>query len=856
MFPMTSETGRNDKANTEKNGISKVKSKNLNTSTLKRTNRIVRSCSRCKKRKVKCNFEIPCDRCIARNQAHLCSRDPVIFDGLLVSNDDKQELKYSKENEVLKKKISELQDTIARMKYTNNFFLKKGITEETNPPSATKNSSQYEKKEYLNLDRLMVKPKTLKKKDRSSNLENYQEWKIYSSTICLLKNGLLTGEILDNSDLDIKEISYNTEDWLKLKDRKYQKYSGEDSQAKCWQYQLDLLEMLDKTACDILIKSGLRVVTLLPIIDRDAYWEKYKNYWADDSVKDKHLTTSYSKSSSSYSFLGLMYAIMCVGVYQCENEDIKSLGFKNHDWETYSKGLFGASLECLYRGRYMTHLKFESIQTISLLRLLSDLLGGNILSNNLTCIQYFLCFKLNLAASNEEIRVNNMWILFAYDWYDSNDRYCLSNISSSNTLPRLEKWMDSNHKQINWSNFYLNFLVEISSIKKKYYYSNDVITLDSLIKADIQLRLLKIEAFQNLDDYFSTKEPQISLYDFRHIQIHVISTIHHEILEVNCKISTFVEYQEWSLSCYSICYHSANEIIQNFVSKDYTIPQKSHSLLCQQVVYAVVFLLVDSMLDVNHLKFQRKVGDLIKQVFNIFNSFRSATRCAVRGIYVIERLLQLSKKTRNTPPLEESNVTEILRNKNIQTDTDGFKSVMKSSDENEAMVSTNDDSENISIQGKCTLDDPNGTFKQIHIKTPDSANISSNFMSGSDENDDDDDDDDVPLYCSTLAKKAEQRNAMRQTNEFINDKNSREKTNVDYELNSQSISHSLEPDHHVHLFDGTNSPQTLTQALESTSEHTLDETQIYHTIMNILEDSGWIQFINSIEDLNMSYDVK
>ncbi|GME88281.1 unnamed protein product [[Candida] boidinii] len=92
-----------------------TKDGSLDTTKLRKSSRIPKSCYQCYKRKVKCNFEIPCNVCIARNRAHLCTREPIMVDGLLV-NADQNEIKYLKETEVLRSKIKELENTIIQLK--------------------------------------------------------------------------------------------------------------------------------------------------------------------------------------------------------------------------------------------------------------------------------------------------------------------------------------------------------------------------------------------------------------------------------------------------------------------------------------------------------------------------------------------------------------------------------------------------------------------------------------------------------------------------------------------------------------------------------------------------------------------
>ena len=850
---MSIERGENKRTSViDDNTVSK--SSGVDKSKLKRTNRIIRSCSRCKKRKVKCNFEIPCDRCIARNQAHLCTRDPIIFDGLLISNDDTTELKYSQENEVLKRKIKELQDTIVKLKAVKNEQPLKPDSKSVGVSADVQvitNSSVSSSNGKLSLNDVVLKPKNSTQslhQEHNSSKSNDTDWNTYSTTIGLLKKGLANGLILDSTNSSASEMDYNTEEWLRLNDKNFLKYDAEDSKSKCWLYELDLITELKKPTCDILIKSGLKIVTLFPIIDVSDFIREYEGYWADDSIAEKHISPLYTKSALNYLFVGLMYALMCFGVYQCDAEVSKQLNFSSYDWDNYSKAFFSASLEALYRGRYMTHPNFKSIQILSILRILCGFLGGNTLSNNLTCVAFFLSYKLDILKSDDPLKHVNMWNTLAYDWYDDHDRYLLSDLDYANSLPRLNRWIDEEQELINWPQYFLLFLVNISIIKRRFYHDSVKLTLKSLKLADIELRYLKVESSRDLDSYSPQNYQNFTRESIRCLNFHVSSLVHHEILEVNLKLSTFLSYEEWSSNYYSICYLSSCEIIKAFISEDIPLEYKSYPSICEHVIYASVFLIVDCMLDVHHMKNYKEVLKLVTQTLPIFQSFKSMVTGAIRGLYTIEKLLILMNLKRKDRP--KVNGT--------------------------AIASTNKGQDNCKVKTHLNEEgyaNEHARKNSTEVETKD-VKLDTSDLDSSAEDSSSSDDSDMPLYTSTLESKQKQsflsmlaqKNSVshnfqdgNNNNEQIHSFNSYDVprnqnniSNADYRANSR--------DSLLMNVNGTSTtPGCSPNILNSTTPHpgiespatnkTDPQPLIQNTIMDILEDSGWIQFINSIDDL-------
>ncbi|KAG0677655.1 hypothetical protein C6P42_000765 [Pichia californica] len=772
----------------------------LDTSKFKKTNRPIRSCSRCKKRKVKCNFEIPCDRCIARNQAHLCTRDPVIFDGLLITNDNTQELKYSQENEALKKKIKELQKTIVKLKTINSDDDGNipNISHHNNSDNSNDNNSIIDESTStivpsydrikLNETFLTDKKKTKSKRNKTSKSEGHIDWNSYSSIISVLEKALTNGLILDNSNQSPNEMDYNSEEWLLLNDKTYLQYTGEDIKSKCAMYELDLLNKLDKQKCDILVKAGLRINILFPIIDAKQFLENYERYWANDKFPVKHITPYYTKSASSYSLLSLMYALMCFGLYQCDEEDTKNLNFTYYDWDNFSRGLFSSALESLYRARYMTHPEIATLQIISIIRILAGFLGGINLSSCLTGTSFFISYKLNLIRTNDFIKLNNMWLTLSYDWYDDRDRYSLTTLAYADSLKKLERFVDNGNEKeelVNWSQYLLMRNVEVSIIRKKYYFGGVNLSLKNLKSADLELSCLKAEIHRDIDSYTPEKYPEITVETIECIKFHLDGFINNEILEINLKMSTFMSYKEWSSLCYQNCKTCSTKILEQFISNTVLLIFKSYPYVFEHVIYSIVFLIVDCMLDDQHMKNQNHIITLAQKIIPMFKSFKPLIRGAIRGVYVIEKLLTVMKfkRTKNSDNTINETNTSV---KNISDSLSEYNSNGKNQEESELYDSDNESKVGVN-----------------------------------------------PLYYSKLSIK-------------INDnKAEHELQNANILKNNKITKKSNKDVSNLPFVMLNNVPQTSMKFPSNFSQISLPKI-----IIDILEDSGWSQFINYIDEFD------
>ncbi|GME79219.1 unnamed protein product [Ambrosiozyma monospora] len=433
----------------------------IDTSNLRRSNRISRSCFSCKKRKVKCNFEIPCDRCISRNRAHLCSREPVVVDGLLVNNPaDEKELKFSQENEVLKRKIKELEETILKLKekeptcqtQNNDVKEKKGIVA---PLSGTKRSSKTTTNFASSYSKIEHEPPQKKQKisaQKSSGIDadelliESRKWDSYAITVSLLTKGLAEG--MHDGD---NNLNFNTEEWAILHKKKIavtESNSGDsnlnskvscltvddNSKSRAWKYHLKIINKLGKRESDIIIGKAFSVSFMFNVVDEKDFMKEYEDYWANESFPDKHITPLYSKESQTYLFLSQYYTLMCIGMYYSDESLQEELGFTDEEWDLYPRACFSCALESLYRGKYMTHMKFETVQTGYLLKMCAHPLGGIHLLNCVNLTAGYVARELNLDKIKPDtpnidenpqiqLRIKGWWSLVVHDWFESHGRF-------------------------------------------------------------------------------------------------------------------------------------------------------------------------------------------------------------------------------------------------------------------------------------------------------------------------------------------------------------------------------------------------------------------------------------------------
>ncbi|GMM31730.1 hypothetical protein DAMA08_044750 [Martiniozyma asiatica (nom. inval.)] len=614
---------------------------------LKKTNRITKSCSACKKRKVKCNFEIPCDPCIARGRAHLCTKDPILLDGMLVDNSNNIELKYSQENEVLKKKIKILQDTILKLKNQNSLHDHNGdhssfISEANTRNQNFDDASIKETNNFRGNDDINYGDKANEvNSDYGKN--HLKSWNTYSVTLSLLEKGLANGmtDINDSNREETEKMDYNTEEWLNIPTGNIANHNKEDQKGNVWHYQLELIGRLGFSECKYLIHKGFEILTLWPILDKEVFLKQFEQFWNDKFNREKHITPFYSKSKTTYLFFGQFYSLMCIGSYLCDQND-SSIAFTEEEWDMYPKAFFSCSLECLYRARFLAHSVVGSIQIISLMRIVASCLGGGNLLNGLTCVSIYTAYSLQLPSMDDKTSKANWWIIVVHDWLENQARYPLTDLSCFESTKTPEKYL-SGTNILDWSNYSLNLQIDIAAIKKKYYYDENDLKLTLLKKADIELRLLSVHMDQDFETATleTLQNQKIDQLSFDFIKFYLGYAIYHEILEVNLKMSKFKSYKEWTVESYKTCHTIATEMIRQYTSIETPEKFKKLSVIVEHVIYAAVFLLVDSLLNNQNVKRQKDSIYAVQRLVSVLRSFKVMIRTAVRGVHILEKLTNL-----------------------------------------------------------------------------------------------------------------------------------------------------------------------------------------------------------------------
>ncbi|KAG7848199.1 hypothetical protein KL941_002378 [Ogataea angusta] len=606
----------------------------LDVTKLRRTTRISKTCLSCKKRKVKCNFEVPCDKCIARNKGHLCSREPVIVDGVVINAGDEKlvEMKFAQENEVLKRKIKDLERTVFKLR--SEFSFPHNSTSAHVPRAPGQKASSL----------APCGP------HGGVSLELSAKWDSYSVVISLLNKGLAEG-LQDDDD---QNFDANTEEWSRIPNKELMRSirSG-DEKSDVWNYQLRLIANLDKAHSDLILESALRLSFLHNVLDNDRFLQEYESYWNDPSITEKHVTPYYSKSSKEYLFLAQYYMLLCIGVYYSDDTLQQKLAFSDEALDLHARSFFACGLECLFRGRYMTFPSINAIQFFSLLKLCAHPLGGVHLQNCLVGIMCYSARKLKLDSvagdsddPETDMKLRCWWSLVNVDWYEDQFRYSLIAPGTFRT-PKPRRWKIPD-KVLDWDNYYQRFVAEIATIKRNYYFDDTVLkselTLQSLEKADLELRVLEItvkkdfenfmdHARLNTDVHFSTTVEFIKfLTDYIILQ---------ERLDINSKMSRFMTYDHWTADCYELCCNCAETILKRYADPEVPHLFKKPWFVCELAVSAAVFLLVDAMLNKQTASRQKSVISLVKKIMPVLGSHKLIVRPAVRGLYVLQKLINL-----------------------------------------------------------------------------------------------------------------------------------------------------------------------------------------------------------------------
>ncbi|CDK29012.1 unnamed protein product [Kuraishia capsulata CBS 1993] len=593
---------------------------------IRKSRRAPKSCIQCYKRKVKCNKNTPCDVCIRKGTAHVCAREPVMVGGILMnesslpisdgSTERIPESVYEKEIECLKRKVTDLEELVTR----------------------------------LSRDKEGVGTNTKGSENRHTDPVKRADRDLYSVTVNMLTRGLVRGSY-DDEALEFKrdEWIYEHDKIIRFTDNSAKPIKFPDNVdvvtkpfSEIWNYWLRLVQYLTKEQSYVLISFSLaRLSVLAGVIDTDAFWEEHDRFW--NTSGPKHLLFEYDRSTDQYIWMSLWYALLCAGIYHGDESLQQTLGLDDDMMDKFPRIFLGSSLECLYRGRFMTFPKVTSVQTIIVMHLCGHAFGGShlmncLLSTAINLARFHNMDTIEKSGDDLEIGKKIWWNLVSLDWSDTHGRHAIIPKGSFTTgLPNAYR-----NGKMTVDCHYLLFRATAAQIKRNYYFEDKVerttLNLEMLKQADLELKLLAMRT--EID--FRDKLPQNSESEL--VQYLIRCTISCEILEVNRMMSTFMTNEEWSLKCSPECLRYAMDIVRLYTDEEVPFRFKKMSIVPENVINASVFIMVDSLMRPLKDKQFRNCVELIQRVMGILGSYKQAMRPAIRGIFVLGRLLELMRR--------------------------------------------------------------------------------------------------------------------------------------------------------------------------------------------------------------------
>ncbi|KAG7823173.1 hypothetical protein KL909_003196 [Ogataea angusta] len=541
----------------------------------KRRKKELRACTSCRKRRVKCNFEIPCSRCIDRNRASLCTREP---DAEVEQVN--QELDVLQENKILRDKVLELEELILQARNHQD----------------TDESTQD----------LEIEP-----------IED-DNWSYYVHAIASAKQISLgwLGEETGIAD---------TEDWLLAN---YEDPTAENEDVWCYYYEK--VNGIEKHISQRILQEARKVSFLYNVIDWDKFWREYSQHWETEA--ERHIAPFYSKDKWKYLFMCQYYLLLCIGLYYSDDCLQQDIGYSSEEWELFPKVFFSCAFQCLMRGRILTYPDVMSVQCFCLLRLCAPMLGGYNLLNSLLevmCYHARLLGLDKLSASDDQFKIMCWWSLVITDWHDSEFRHSSIQLNSFSTPLPLKYGLA---KKINEHSYYHLFNARIALIKKRYYY-NPSPSLDHLITAEAELHELEMELVSDLEQLPS------SMPSSYHIKFLIKFILLYEKLTICCKIASCIAKPEWLQKYHRRCFAHADQIVRIYLSPETPTAYKKPWFMADMTVSAMVFLLVDASLNEHAVCTQEKAIGVARQLVAVLTSFSQLVRPALRGAQVIEKII-------------------------------------------------------------------------------------------------------------------------------------------------------------------------------------------------------------------------
>ncbi|KAH3661491.1 hypothetical protein OGAPHI_006338 [Ogataea philodendri] len=550
--------------------------------------KVRRACTSCKRRRVKCNFEIPCSRCIDRDRASLCTRDPVESDVLLAKGQE-DELFFARENKVLKRRIRELEETIFQEAKARGAASRATFTSRNSSPVA---------------------------------VDHDRAWKTYAQTVGALKQALVE-RFTDVDSLYAQDI----EEWALFKST-----TPTSAKTEIWNQQLRMVNSIDKSQSDIILQAAVDVSFLHNVLDTDEFLLQYNNYWQTE--QEKHVTPFYSKNEKTYLFMSQYYAMMCIGSYYSDDALQKRLGYSDADWDSLSRAFFSCAYHCLSRGRFLTYPDLRAIQSFGLMRICCQVVGGVDLQYSLLGNFCYHARNLDLdklTENDDQLKIRCWWSLVITDWYDSDFRTSMIMVDSF-TTPLPNRWIAP--KLINEQNMYQIMGCRVSTIKKRYYFAPRL-SAQHLRIAESELLDLEKQTIADLSYASSSFTATYSRFLAEYLFLY-------ERLTIYCRMCEFCPKHEWLASYYAKCVSCATDILLTYTSDETPAMYRKPWFMPDVAVSAALFLLVDLASNKDTQLNKPQVLGLAEKLLVVLRSYRQTIRPALRGAYIVEKLMHVS----------------------------------------------------------------------------------------------------------------------------------------------------------------------------------------------------------------------
>ncbi|GMF40603.1 unnamed protein product [[Candida] boidinii] len=187
------------------------------------------------------------------------------------------------------------------------------------------------------------------------------------------------------------------------------------------------------------------------------------------------------------------------------------------------------------------------------------------------------------------------------------------------------------------------------------------LNLISLKKADIELRLLEMNVEKCLRDNNPAKNSKLDpkseyykkyLIDYEFLKFILINSLIYHKFEVNKMMINFMNPNYWLSEISPICHQYCIDVLTNYLSPNTSRILQKLWFITEYVVVLACFLLVDVLIhDSPRMKNCQDSINLVSRIKLLLLGFKSLIRPAIRGLYVIDKLLQLIEQQKNKKTL-------------------------------------------------------------------------------------------------------------------------------------------------------------------------------------------------------------